>query len=303
METGKIIRRFFFVTTWVVIGGGMLMLLIAAIGKKNRELCSDYLITIKGAERHLFVNKNDIENLVRRQCGGRIEGKSISSFDLLQMETVLEKNNWINDAELYFDNRGVLHINIKEREPIARVFRLNGQSFYIDSSARQMPLSEKLSARVPVFTGFPDNKSLRKKDSVLLNDISKTAQFIFDDPFWMAQVSQVNITASRQFEISPSIGNHKIIFGNADNIAAKFNRLQLFYKQVMAKTGMDAYGLIDVRFNGQVVATKQARQDKIDSVQLRRNVEKLLSNPNLMKTDSVSLPAINDPYIKTTNNN
>jgi cell division protein FtsQ len=166
-----------------------------------------------------------------------------------------------------------------------------------------MPLSEKLTARVPVFTGFPDNKTLRKKDSLLLSDISKTAQFIFSDPFWMAQVSQINITSSRQFEISPSIGNHKVIFGNAENIDEKFNRLHLFYKQVLAKTGMDAYGIIDVRFNRQVIATKQERHDKIDSVQLRHNVEKLLSNPNLMKTDSVSLPAINDPYIKTTNNN
>ena len=303
METGKFIRKFLIITVWVVIGSAMLTLLIAAIGKKNREVCSDFVIRIKGAERHLFVDEAEVEKIVTRSSGGSIRGKAVSSFNLLQIESLLENNKWIDRAELYFDNRDVLHVNITEREPIARIFTNSGRSFYIDSSCRQMPLSEKLSARVPVFTGFPDSKPLRKKDSLLLNEINETARFIYSDPFWMAQVAQVNITTSRHLEIIPVIGNHKVIMGNGGDVKQKFNRLFTFYKQVLAKTGFDAYKIIDVRFNGQVVALKQPQQTKVDSIQLRRNVEKLLSDPNLMKTDSVSLTGKIDPYIKTTNNN
>jgi cell division protein FtsQ len=103
----------------------------------------------------------------------------------------------------------------------------------------------------------------------------------------MAQVAQVDITTAREFEMTPVIGNHLVKLGNASDLSSKFNRLFVFYRQVMARTGFDAYKLIDVRFRGQVVAVKQPVISKIDSVKLRRNVEELL-NRDFTKTDSVS---------------
>ncbi|MBL0131954.1 MAG: hypothetical protein IPP43_13305 [Chitinophagaceae bacterium] len=35
----------------------------------------------------------------------------------------MEKNTWIEEAELYFDNRDVMHVTVTEKEPVARVFR------------------------------------------------------------------------------------------------------------------------------------------------------------------------------------
>ena len=55
----------------------------------------------------------------------------------------LKKNAWVNGAEVFFDNNDVLRINIAQREPIARIFTLGGNSFYIDSSGTELPLSEK----------------------------------------------------------------------------------------------------------------------------------------------------------------
>ncbi len=87
---------------------------------------------------------------------------------------MLEHNTWINEAELYFDNKDVLHVTVTEKEPVARIFTATGNSFYIDSIGRKMPLSDKLSARVPVFTGFPEKKVLSAADSVLLNEVRAT---------------------------------------------------------------------------------------------------------------------------------
>ncbi|MGM3198787.1 cell division protein FtsQ/DivIB, partial [Bacillus cereus group sp. BC241] len=85
------------------------------------------------------------------------------------METSLETNPWVRNAEMYIDNQQVLQVLIEERQPVARVFTIQGGSFYVDSSGMRLPLSEKLSARVPMFTGFPsDNVKLSKPDSVLL---------------------------------------------------------------------------------------------------------------------------------------
>ncbi|MES1223267.1 MAG: hypothetical protein ABUT20_47675, partial [Bacteroidota bacterium] len=126
------------------------------------------------------------------------------------------------------------------------------------------------------FTGFPGKKVLNSKDSILLNEVKNMAQFIYADSFWMAQAAQIDITPERTFEMIPMVGNHIIKLGDGENIDQKFHRLFTFYKEVLSKTGFDKYRLIDVQYAGQVVASKQTDNVKIDSVQLRKNVEKLL---------------------------
>lgn len=289
-----------FVVVWLCIGGGMFTLLLAAIGKKNREQCRDYSITIKAAQNNFFVNEKDVQQLLMAATSGNIKGQSLSSFNLHQLEQLLEDNTWIKDAELYFDNRDILHITITEREPIARIFTTTGNSFYIDNMAKQMPLSEKLSAKVPVFTGFPEKKVLTHKDSLLLDDVKTMAQFIFSDPFWMAQVAQIDITTERNFEMIPVVGNHLIRLGNGENVDKKFHRLFVFYKEVLSKTGFAKYKVIDVQYAGQVIALKQTNEAKVDSVQLRKNVEKLLQQAQQSQTDTITAtkPLIEKPIIK-----
>lgn len=302
-----------FITVWLCIGAGMLTLLLAAISKKNKGRCKDYTITLNGVQNNFFIDEKDVEQLLMKATKGNIRGEQIASFKLHELEVMLEHNTWIDNAELYFDNRDVLHITITEKEPVARVFTTAGNSFYIDSLGRKMPLSDKLSARVPVFTGFPDKKKLNASDSLLLNNIRVAANYIMNHPFWMSQVSQIDITADRDFEMIPVVGNHLVKLGNGENIDKKFHRLLLFYKQVLSKTGFDKYKVIDVQYKGQVVVSKYAGDAKIDSVQLRRNVEKLLRQsveaendtviramPPLVKleTDSASAP---DPALQDNN--
>jgi cell division protein FtsQ len=65
--------------------------------------------------------------------------------------------------------------------------------------------------------------------------IKNLSQFIQKDSFWSAQVAQVDITPQRNFEIVPTIGSYIIEMGDGENLERKFNRLMLFYKQVLVK--------------------------------------------------------------------
>ncbi len=277
MNTKATIRKILFVMLWVCIGGGMLSLLIAAIGKKNREDCTDYTIAIKGSAEKFFINADDIRKLLISGMGSELKGKKMSEINLKKLEQLLRNNIWIRKAEMWFDNKNVLHVEVYEREPIARIFTNAGNSFYIDSTERKIPLSDRMSARVPVFTGFPDKKVYSAKDSLLFADVKNVAIYIKNDPFWMSQVAQVNITADRNFELSPVVGNHLIKLGNGKDIEKKFNRLMIFYKQVLAQKGFDAYSTIDVQYSGQVVGTKRgSEKNKVDTVMLKRRVDEML---------------------------
>ena len=277
MNTKVIIRKILFVMLWVCIGGGMLTLIIAAIGKKNKETCSAYTIGIKSTKDNFFIDADDITKLLRSAIGSELKGKKRSEINLKKLEQLLRDNDWVRNAEMWFDNRNVLHIEVYEREPVARIFTTAGNSFYIDSSEVKIPLSDKMSARVPVFTGFPDKKIFSAKDSLLLNDMKNIAVFIMNDPFWMSQVAQIDITAERNFELSPVVGNHLVKLGKGENIEKKFNRLMIFYKQVLAQKGFDAYNIIDVQYTGQVVGTRKGTEkNKVDTAMLKRNVDEML---------------------------
>jgi cell division protein FtsQ len=128
---------------------------------------------------------------------------------------------------------------------------------------------------------------------MLLDDVKKTAKFILNDSFWMAQTEQIDITEGRNFEMIPTVGNHIVKLGNGDDIDKKFHRLLLFYQQVMSKTGFDRYNMVDVQYEGQVIGSK-TKTSKVDSIQLKKNVEKLLQEAKQMQKDSIAATPITE---------
>lgn len=282
---------------WLLIGTGTIVLFGAAMEKKDHRLCSDVKIEIAGAEKDVFIDEKDVLDLINSP--GNIIGKDLSKIDLKALESALEKNLWVKNAEMFFDNNQLLHVNIEERQPVARVFSAEGSSFYVDSSAIRLPLSDKLSARVPVFTNFPSDKEvLTQSDSVMLKNVVVIGKFILADSFWMAQVAQIDITPSATFEIIPTIGDQVIEIGNADDLENKFNRLYSFYKQAWLQNGLNKYEKIDVQFNNQVVAVKRVVEKAlIDSARAKQAMEELMKQNTMTgSTDSlhsaVKLPAI-----------
>src|SRR5665647_1866073 len=249
-QTGKYkFKKILVAMVWILLGSGTIVLLVAAISRRNNESCVRIEVEISGVQNNFFIAKKDVISILEKTNKGRLEKKPLRSLDLSAMETELQKSSWIKNAELFFDNNDVLEVKITEREPIARVFTTSGMSFYLDSSLARLPLSDKFSARLPVFTNFPtDVIVLSKEDSILLNEIKSLSEFIGNDPFWMAQIDQIDITPERTFELVPKLGNQVIRFGNGDNYEEKFNKLFAFYKQVQTRTGWNRYSIIDVQY-------------------------------------------------------
>jgi cell division protein FtsQ len=129
---------------------------------------------------------------------------------------------------------------------------------------------------VPLVTNFPGNKKMSPRDSALLKDVKELTTFISKDPFWNAQVAQIDIVGDKNFELIPTIGNHIIRIGSADALEEKLNRLFVFYKNVLSKTGFDHYSVIDVQYKDQVVATQKGTVSKVDALQLQKNIEELM---------------------------
>ena len=256
MSIRSTIQKIILSVVLIIVTGGILMLLIAANGKKSASVCNGQKITIN-TQKDPFIDEQDVMKLMVTAMNGSLKDQPIANFNLRRLEELLEQNVWVRSAEMWFDNKDVLHVVVTGREPIARVFTSSSNSFYLDKENQKLPLSDKITARVPLFTGFPEKMQWTPKDSVLAKDVVRIASFIGSNPFWMSQVSQVDIVAYKKFEMIPLIGNNIIRLGDAKNIEQKFARLYTFYEHVLSKTGFETYSVIDVQYKGQVIGTKR----------------------------------------------
>lgn len=294
-----------FVGLWIIVGAGVMVLLVAAIRNRKEKVCAGYEISMAGGDGQWFMNKKEVVEILTNNGSISLKGRSLERFDLRKMEDKLQKNVWIRDAELFFDNNQVLQVKITERQPIARIFTATGNSFYIDSNCVKLPLSEKVAARLPVFTGFPSDKErIGKADSLLVQHIKQVSLFIQHDPFWMAQIAQTDILPDKRFEMMPMVGNHIIEFGDGSDYEKKFGRLLQFYKLVLSKTGMDVYDRLNVQFDRQVVCTKKGTYvARIDSAQAAKSIQRLATSAQRAMSDSATRQPMNGQGILSSVNN
>lgn len=283
-------------SAWLVLFAGIIVLLVAAISRQSNEKISKVEVRYLGNGDKHFVDKKDVLQLLEKINKRKIENTSGRDINLSVMEQELHKGLWIKDAEMFIDNNSVLQVSIREREPIARIFTTAGSSFYIDSSLTILPLNDRVSVRVPVFTGFLGVKNkMSKQDSVLLNDIKLIGTYINDHPFWMAQIDQVNVTPENAFEMFPKLGDQLIRFGDVARYKQKFSALLAFYQQVQFYNGWNKYSVIDLQYNGQIVGVKRDEAEvKADSLRSIIIMKNLIAQAQLQADDttSVQLPQI-----------
>jgi cell division protein FtsQ len=121
-----------------------------------------------------------------------------------------------------------------------------------------MPLSDHFTCRVPIANGNIFER-LENGDTVYSfvgNEVFKIASYVDKQPFYKALIEQIFVNADNDMVLVPKIGNHVIIFGDANQIEIKFKKLLAFYREGMNRIGWSAYKSIDVRFDGQVICKK-----------------------------------------------
>ena len=282
------IIRFFINLLWVLVGSASIVLLVSAVHNKEVKVCKGVEINISGVSTNFFIDKTDVYNIIKNFGGDSMQNKSLASIDLGRIEKALEKDVWVKNAELYFDNNNFLKVSVEEREPVARLFTVTGNTFYIDSSCMMLPLSDKFSARLPVFTGFTsDARILAKDDSSLLCSIKNMSLKILSDTFLMAMIDQIDISTNRSFELVPKLGKQRIIFGDATDVNSKFDKLKLFYKDVITQSGWNRYSTINLQYKNQVVASIRGKEDiKADSLRTMQLIKFIAEDAARRSADS-----------------
>ncbi|HET8573460.1 MAG TPA: hypothetical protein VFL76_06280 [Edaphocola sp.] len=242
----------------LVLGLGLCTLFIAlvvlAFAHQENKVIRKTELHVVNQNRMGVLQKKTLESWIFKNPQINVSGKSKDKLDLKKIEQQAELNPWVANAEVYVDNDDVLQIDIAERYPLARIFRFDGLSFYMDSSLAKMPVIKGSSFAIPVFTNvvYGGSDSLNR---ALNAKIAFMAELIGKDSFWNAQIEQIVVQPDQDFVLIPLLGkDQQIIFGDTSNAREKLDNLFAFYTHVIPKIGWDNYRRIDLRFSGQIVA-------------------------------------------------
>lgn len=263
----KAFKKILRLAIWLVLLIGTGVMLGFVKKEHNRINCEMVEVNIDNVDDNEFVSRADIMQMALENRD-QLEGQRLLTIDVNKLEKIFNTHPAVAKAEVFENIAGDITINIQQKRPIARVITAMGESYYIDSEGKLMLWSRNYTARVPVITGeiyesfatnnlldFSSNDindSLLKKNKLF--GLYRLAKYIDSDEFWKAQIQQ--ITVGNDIELIPTIGNHKIIFGDCTEIDSKFRKLMIFYNRGLSKVGWNAYKEINLKFKNNVICKK-----------------------------------------------
>lgn len=259
-------KAVFMVFAWVVCLSGVVLLMSFIEREKTTLICKDVKVIIPGNQN--FIERAEVDQILIEQ-GGTLVGREIKNINIQKLEMGLQANPFIQFAKVYADMDGVIHVQIRQREPILRIINVANLDFYVDKDGNKIPMSENFTANVLIANGliYEDfGGTVDTLKSSLAKDLYKTAAFISADTLWNNQIEQLYVNQKNEIEMIPRVGNQKIILGNADSLEVKFNNLYVFYKKALPRVGWDTYRTINIKYTNQVIGEKNTDSTKSNVV-------------------------------------
>ncbi len=210
--------------------------------KQQALVCQQVEIEVLDSVDRQFVQTKDIVQLLRKN-GLYPQGYEYQDIQTQAIESCVETHPYLKNAECYKTRKGVIHINAEQRLPKFRI--LGEENYYVDNERQIMPVGTTTACYVPIVTG-------RVPRQMAQEELYDFVTFLEDNPFWNAQIKQINVGNKRQVELVPAFGNNLIILGDLSGFEAKLDKLQTFYGE-LNKIGWKDWKEIDLRYKGQIV--------------------------------------------------
>ncbi len=251
-----------------VVGLAAYFILISAFvsGKRDSMLCNKVNVVIADSASKRFLDKHDIVDLLGHHNMLSL-GQPISEVNTDKIERVVFSNSLIKHCKVYTNIAGELFVEISQREPVVRIIDKKQNNYYLDLEGSVIAMSNKFTPHLLVVNGYistPFNSSGvenifdRKFDGKAntLRDIHQFALYLKHHSFWNAQIEQLYVNKSGEYEMIPRVGPHLIELGAMDNFEEKLEKLKIFYEEGLNNVGWNHYLKINLKYKDQIVCSK-----------------------------------------------
>ncbi len=185
-----------------------------------------------------LVNKLLIQNK------GVLPWKAKDSLVLSMLESFLEINPYVKNAEVYHFQNGILGVSVEEKKAVARI--QGAEKFYLDNVGNLIPLSSKHTPKVPVYIGNLDQA--QKTDLLALID------YFNADPFLRDELASIYFQSDSYFIGMRSYG-FEVEIGQIRRMQEKLSKLKVFCAYYDNHRLDKDYALVNLKFKNQVVGS------------------------------------------------
>lgn len=252
--------------------------------REKEQLCRGIRVEIKDSVDHPFITSGMVNAWFAAEQI-KIRKEPLRSLNTMQIREFIERRGFVKSARVYTSMDGMLNIEITQRTPIARINTANGYDFYVTDDNYVLPTQRYAVVYVPIVTGVINlpfskeyvgpiknnrNKEQKKEaeNEVFLFKLINFVKFIANDPFWNAQIVQIQVRTEEQVGgeassegsvrepkvvLVPRMGDQIVVLGTLDQFPEKLEKLMTFYKNGLAYEGWERYTSINLQYDGQVV--------------------------------------------------
>lgn len=252
MNSNKILFKAVSIPLIVII----LMITIGFIERKHDgKVCNRIFVNIENQLDTYFIDEEDVIKLMTQNNTDLIIGRQLSELDLRKVEQRVRQHKFVQNAEVYKDLKGNVHADVAQWKPLARIIQSDGPDAYIGPEGQILPTSDKFTARVVLVSGEATR-------DLISNDLSTTElgkgllgfiEYIYQDEFWKAQVAEIEVNKEGELTLYTQVSKQYVEFGKPDDLEAKFNKLRIFYKDILPQKGWNNYVKVSLKYHNQIV--------------------------------------------------
>jgi|GEM_PF-83592 len=228
----------------VLLIGLVLFLSVSASVRSESRFLTPTPIVFDNPEQPLISEETVNKLLIQNK--GSVKNIRKDALDLNSIESVLDTNPYIRNANVYVSVNGGVGVNVLQKTPLARV--QTKESFYIDEEGKVMPISPNFSVRVPLVTGNVTKKNL--------SDVYKIMKSINEDLFFKKEIVGV-VVKGNKYTLLLREFDFIIDLGTSESREIKLSNFKAFYKKALRDKTIGAYNRVNLQIASQVICTKK----------------------------------------------
>ncbi len=245
------IKKIFILLLLLLITAYLAVAVTALNTRSDERACMGMELAVKDSIDHGFISQKEILRLLNSKKLSPV-GKTMGEINTRQLEDAIAEHPLVEKVECYRTPGDKIGIEVTQRIPILRIMAANGDNYYLDHKGKIMPITGNSAAHVAVVTGAVNREFAS-------TELYKFGVFLQENPLWLAQVEQINVTPAKELEFVPRVGEHIIFLGKPGDYEEKFGRLKTFYEKGLNQVGWNKYSRISLEFNNQIICTKKEK--------------------------------------------
>lgn len=217
------------------------------------SVCESMEVFIENESAAKFINKDKLLQDLKRDNIDVID-KLVRDIDLEGIEQVLNSYDYLESAECAIINNQKLLIKVEQIIPLVRIFD-GDESYYLNKGGKRIKADYSTHIDLPIVYG-------NFNDEFTAESIIPLAEFIMSNETRLAYVTMINAKDKNNIFILPVTHGHVINIGNITELDSKFEKIKLFYKEIVPYQGWYTYDTISVKWDYQIVASR--RVERVD---------------------------------------